>query len=253
MQTGQGVQGVVWSQPGYRRTPISPGTALAGVVSAPKALCGIQGHWNCVDVYLGVDVGWLGSVVTLFAEMDGLQVPIDRKLIAESDYAVDANGDLTALVFSVRGHPCSGWTVQIEQAVSLVLVPRNGTCRMFGWGQDTAAESPRLCPRRYTSSGLEDAGIVNGHPTKLLQLFAINGSANDLYLQLYDRATVAPNAEVPDVAPLPIVAGQIASYTFNEGGWRFETGCVWGASTTLATMTNPLADVLFVSALHRGP
>jgi hypothetical protein len=225
------------------------------VVSGDQALCGIEGHWNCCDVYLDIDQGWLGSTVTLFAQIDGMQVPIDRKLLSESDYSVDGNGNVVALVFSVRGHPCSGWAVMIDQAVNLVNVPAGGIVRMFGWGKDTAAESPRLCPRRYSLDRTGSSGVISALPIKLLQFCGVNGTAQlggvVGYIQLFDAAAVPIDGTAPTLAPLPVGLNQAWSYTFNDGGWRFEVGCCWAFSSTLATKT--LAGSVFPSALYRGP
>lgn len=251
MPPHENLYAVEWSPPGYRKGIIRPGRGFAGVPTPPRPLCGATGTWNCCDLYLEAPSGWLPSIVTLHAEVDGIRVPIERKLLSEADYDEDTtNNTFVALVFSVRGHPATAWDVTIEPATTAT---GEGRFRFMCWGQDGAEETPRLTPRRYSSPGLDDVEVVSTRPVKLLQLFAVSNVRARRWLQLFDRDTVPPGGTTPDVAPIPIRNYGIGSYTFAGGGWRFETGLVWAVSTTLASYTATGSADLFVSALYRGP
>ena len=249
-QTQQGLTRIEWDAPGYRKGRLSPGPAVIGAPLPTKALTGVQGNWNCCDVYMEFDAGWLPAVVTLFAEIDGLAIPIDRKLLSESEYSVDpSTGQVTALVFSVRGHPVTGWSVMIE---TVTTIAAGGECRFVCWGEDTGEQYPELGARRYDSGALDDRDIIEAAPCHLQQINIYNDSAAVAYLLLFDRTTLPPNATPPSFAAVRVAAGRDRSLTFHKPGWRFETGLVWAASTTPDDLTLAGAD-FWVSASYISP
>jgi hypothetical protein len=196
-----------------------------------------------MDLYMRFPASWLPSTVVLYAELDGVRVEVDRRLLSESDYTIDpSTGDAVALVFSVRGHPVTAWDVMIDP---LPGAAGEGRFRMMCWGQDCCGNVPELAARRYDSGPvLLNRGIVEPLPTQLWMIAAYNDSRDaPLYLQLFDAIAFPPNGTPPDWPALRVGTGRDRSLSFHRPGHRFEAGLVWCASTTGAVLT--LAGTVF--------
>jgi len=244
--TRQGNTHAPWSAPSYRKGRIF---TQPGVDRPPQPLGGVTGTWNCCDVWLEVPDGWLPSEVWLYQEIDGVAVQVGHTVLSDCHYVTDGT-TAQVLAFSVRGHPGTGWTMRIQGATTAT---GQGEIRWMCWGQDGAAENPRITPRRYDSGELLETDTIIEAPCKLIQLFGVNDSAALVYVQLHDLIGAIPALAAPALAALPVAAGQAFSYSFAEGGWRFETGLVWAASSTIDTYTATGTDDLTVSALYWSP
>ncbi len=242
-----------WDPAGVQHGRVLVPQLPAGVPVLEESIIGARGCWNCCDFHLNAPVAWLNVVLTLSVSVDGVEVELERKLVSECTYHLNG-ANLQAHVFSLRGHPGSGFIIKAVRPVFPNTAPE-GFGRLVCWGQDTAGEAPELGPRRYPTAGalvLRASHILEAAPCHLEMISAYNNNAAVRYLLCFDAVAVPAAATPPDIVPIVVHPDGNASLSFGRPGRRFPTGLVWAASTTPDTFTAAGADLL-VSAEYRTP
>lgn len=98
----------------------------------------------------------------------------------------------------------------------------------------------------YESIGALATGIIKASGGTLFSFFARNKNAAVRYVQFFDRATALAGGETPKCQwDIPAGGGAeivIGTDFFTNDGIGFNTGLVWGISTTDGTFTAATAS-----------
>jgi hypothetical protein len=86
------------------------------------------------------------------------------------------------------------------------------------------------------SSSLEKSHVISASPCALRSAKALNSSGSDMWLHVFDAASLPSNGTVPSRTPIPVSAGSVNGDTW-AGGTLLATGCVLALSSTLSTLT----------------
>lgn len=242
-----------WAPPGIVQNVVNLPTGPVGGAPGPEqVILGSRGFHNACDVALrGIDAAWLNVVVSCFAIYDGVYALLDRRRVGEGLIEPIGNGLFQGLIHTIRGHACDGFEVRAQPLATAPPLATGVEGRMSVWQQAGDFGTQLIPPRSFDTVGntLGDA-IVAAEPATLLSVIGYNMSGATRYFQMFDRITTAPNGTVPSWMPVQIPG--MSHFSISQGPIRFQTGLVFGASTTQATKTGSPAN-LWVSALYTTP
>ncbi len=87
------------------------------------------------------------------------------------------------------------------------------------------------------STALEASRVIVAGPAVLHSITVLNTSASNLYLQLFDAASLPNEGAFVSGDIVPINAGQISGFDYGELGKGFANGIVAVLSSTAGTKT----------------
>lgn len=93
----------------------------------------------------------------------------------------------------------------------------------------------------YSSAAAEDSAVVSAVPARVDEVIATNKSATDVFLHIFDSATVPANTTAPYIC-IGVPAGRTVSWDPEKGsdtdkGEPFNSGVAVCLSSTAATKT----------------
>ena len=99
-----------------------------------------------------------------------------------------------------------------------------------------------------TAAAAADSAVISATPIVVTKILAVNSTVTDVWLQLFDSATVPADTTYPRVpAVLVPGTGEPVAVDFG-GGLLCSNGLAWAASSTVATKTITALSCLQVSA-----
>ncbi len=92
--------------------------------------------------------------------------------------------------------------------------------------------------RSVLSAGApSESAVIKASSGLLYKVQAYNNTADTVYLQVFDSASLPDNGAIPALAPQPIAANSFAAFEFATWGRPFTNGIVVAVSSTAATLT----------------
>jgi hypothetical protein len=87
------------------------------------------------------------------------------------------------------------------------------------------------------SPGFEKSHVVAQARTVVRYAKALNNSGSDVYLMLFDAATLPEDGAAPSRIPIPIPPFEVNGDEWPYPGTQFSSGCVIALSSTIGTLT----------------
>lgn len=101
----------------------------------------------------------------------------------------------------------------------------------------------------YRSAALAASGVINNGRAYLSGIMGYNNNLGAQWIHLFNATALPANGTAPVLFPLRIEGQSNFFFDLAEILRFFDTGIVWGNSTTVATLTNGAADV-WLDALY---
>ena len=80
-----------------------------------------RGRWTNAAVWVRLPASWSNSVLTLWAESDGLRAPIAQTVVDSANFRIDSGGHYFGLALQGSGLACDSWTVTAQ--ISQTMLP----------------------------------------------------------------------------------------------------------------------------------
>ncbi len=117
--------------------PLAPLPALAAPIFSPA--WSVEGFWSNVDIYVEVRATWADCRFRLYSITGALRSLIVETTPAAAGLQLVGNPDsYRGIILSGRGHPGSGWLVEVANTAALQLPA--GTITGEVWGHESTPE-----------------------------------------------------------------------------------------------------------------
>ena len=70
------------------------------------------GYYNCCDIYINAPASWLDLTMRITAINGGTSSALDMRLVADMQFSQLLSGNVSGLLFSIRGKPASKYRVE---------------------------------------------------------------------------------------------------------------------------------------------